>query len=207
MFIKITLTLFLILSSSTANSKKGEKIYSILCDKKAIELLSYTSKEKLANLIKTKNLCSNIDEKKLQNVVEFLTQKEIKTIKTVKIPKDAKCQICGMFVAKYPKWVATIKDKNGKIYYFDGVKDMMKYYFKSKKPDVRILVNNYYTTKPIDATKAWYVVGGDVYGPMGNELIAFKTKEDAEIFLNEHHGEKIVKFADITQTLIYGLDN
>lgn len=204
MFIKITLTLFLILSSLTANSKKGEKIYSILCDKKEIELLSYTSKEELTKLIKTKNLCSNIDEKKLQNVVEFLTQKEIKTIK---IPKDAKCPICGMFVAKYPKWVTTIETKNSKIYYFDGIKDMMKYYLESKKPDMKILANDYYTTKPIDATKAWYVVGGDVYGPMGNELIAFKTKEDAKIFLNEHHGEKIVKFTHITQTLIYGLDN
>ncbi len=207
MFIKITLISLLLLNSLTANTKKGEKIYNILCDKKPIELLEYTSKEELTKLIKTKNLCSNIDETKLQNVVEFLTQKEIKTIKTFQIPKDAKCQICGMFVAKYPRWVAIIEDKDGKIYYFDGIKDMMKYYFETKKSDIKILVNNYYTTRPIDATKAWYVVGSNVYGPMGNELPAFKTKEDAKIFLNEHHGEKIVKFAQITQTLIYTLDN
>ena len=25
------------------------------------------------------------------------------------IPKDAKCPVCGMFVAKYEKWIATIK--------------------------------------------------------------------------------------------------
>ncbi len=203
MFIQITLILFLIYGSLLADNKKGAKIYSILCDKEAIELLDYNSKDELIKLIQTKNLCSNMDDIKLQSVAEFLTKKEIKIIK---IPQDAKCPICGMFVAKYPKWVATIEIKNDKTYYFDGVKDMMKYYFDLKDFKGDIWVNNYYTLLPLDALKAWYVMGSNIYGPMGNELIAFKTKEDAKSFLNEHHGQKIVKFNQITQKLIYDLD-
>ncbi len=48
------------------------------------------------------------------------------------IPSDAKCHVCGMFVAKYANWAATIKtDKE--TFYFDGVKDMMKFYFEPTK--------------------------------------------------------------------------
>ena len=48
------------------------------------------------------------------------------------IPKDTKCPVCGMFVAKYEKWIAAIKtDKES--FYFDGVKDMMKFYFEPTK--------------------------------------------------------------------------
>jgi nitrous oxide reductase accessory protein NosL len=82
----------------------------------------------------------------------------------------------------------------------------MKYYFDLKDFKGDIWVNNYYTLLPLDALKAWYVMGSNIYGPMGNELIAFKTKEDAKSFLNEHHGQKIVKFSQITQKLIYDLD-
>jgi len=117
-----------------------------------------------------------------------------------------------MFTAKYPKWVATIKEKDGKTYYFDGVKDMMKYYFDperyhhKKQAFTEILVSDYYTLKPITAKDAWYVIGANIYGPMGNEFIPFKTDADAQEFLKEHFGKKIVKFSEITEDLVYSLD-
>ena len=47
-------------------------------------------------------------------------------------PTD-KCPVCGMFVAKYPDFVARISFKDGSYAFFDGVKDMMKYYFNLAK--------------------------------------------------------------------------
>ena len=47
----------------------------------------------------------------------------------IEVPEDAKCPVCGMFVSKYPKWVAQIKIKMDIYHYFDGVKDMMKFLF------------------------------------------------------------------------------
>ena len=44
-----------------------------------------------------------------------------------------KCPVCGMFVAKYPDWVAEIIFKDGSAVYFDGCKDMFKYYFNLKR--------------------------------------------------------------------------
>ena len=47
-------------------------------------------------------------------------------------PAD-KCPVCGMFVAKYPDFVAQIVFKDGTCAFFDGVKDLMKYYFDLAK--------------------------------------------------------------------------
>jgi copper chaperone NosL len=128
-------------------------------------------------------------------------------------PKD-KCAVCGMFVAKYPDFIATIKFKDGTFAFFDGPKDMFKYYFDIKKynpskqqGDIRaIYVNDYYTLKPIDAYKAIYVIGSDINGPMGGELIPFRNQAAAEAFMKDHNGKSSIKFKDVTFSLVKTLD-
>jgi copper chaperone NosL len=46
------------------------------------------------------------------------------------------------------------------------------------------------------------VVGSDVHGPMGHELIPFSTRAGAESFLADHHGKQILSFAEITPELV-----
>jgi len=70
-----------------------------------------------------------------------------------------------------------------------------------------VTVKDYYSKKDIDALKAFYVIWGDVYGPMGNEPIPFSTEAAAKTFLQEHHGKKILRFKDITLKLLHSLDN
>jgi nitrous oxide reductase accessory protein NosL len=128
-------------------------------------------------------------------------------------PAD-KCPVCGMFVAKYPDFLAQITFADGFQAWFDGVKDMMKYYFDlpkyqpGKKPeDIKtIMVADYYALKPIDGLKAFYVVGSDVYGPMGRELIPFAEEAAAKEFLTDHKGQAILTFPQITPEVIKGLD-
>jgi nitrous oxide reductase accessory protein NosL len=125
-----------------------------------------------------------------------------------------KCPVCGMFVAKYPDFLAQIVFKDGSRDFFDGVKDMMKYYFELGKyrkdkqlTDIAaIWVTDYYSLSPIDGQKAYYVVGSDVYGPMGKELIPFKEEAEAKDFLKDHAGQQIYRFNDITKEVIKPLD-
>lgn len=217
MFLKILITISLILSFINADNakaiKKGKKIYNVLCDKKAISTILYDTPQELEYQIKDKNYCTHINNQKLKSVVLYLTNQNLSDTKnSIHVPKGSKCPVCGMLTAKYPKWVATIQEQDGKLHYFDGVKDMLKYYFDPeryhhKKQTVKdILVSDYYTLKPISAKEASYVIGSNIYGPMGNEFIPFKTKADAKEFLKEHFGKKIVKFDEITEDLVYSLD-
>ncbi len=61
--------------------------------------------------------------------------------------------------------------------------------------------------KFIDHDKAYYVVGSDVLGPMGHELIPFASEKDAKTFLVDHRGQKILHFKDVTPELLDKLDH
>jgi copper chaperone NosL len=128
-------------------------------------------------------------------------------------PKD-KCPVCGMFVAKYPDFVAVLTFKDGTRAFFDGVKDMMKYYLNlqkynpsKKRNDIaQIHVTDYYSMGFIDGFKAFYVSGSDIHGPMGKELIPFEKEGDAHEFLKDHKGKAVLRFQDITNDVVKRLD-
>jgi len=134
--------------------------------------------------------------------------------KPVKPAKSDKCPVCGMFVAKYPDFLAQIIFKDGTYAVFDGAKDMFKFYLNPAKftpgrkaSDIdAVYVTDYYSLKPIDGPSALYVVGSDVFGPMGRELIPFEKMSDAEEFKKDHKGTSVLKFRDITPIVLKGLD-
>jgi len=119
-----------------------------------------------------------------------------------------------MFVYKYPDWVGEIIFKDDSVFFFDGAKDLFKYYFNLKKYNPKkiqadidsMYVTEYYDLKLINARDAFYVIGSDVYGPMGNELIPFANEPDAREFMKDHKGKKILKFDSITPRAIKSLD-
>ncbi|MBF0247358.1 MAG: nitrous oxide reductase accessory protein NosL [Alphaproteobacteria bacterium] len=124
------------------------------------------------------------------------------------------CPVCGMLVAKYREWVATVVYKDGHAHHFDGAKDMFKFLFDMAKygdghtpGDIeRIGVTEYYDLRKIDAKGAFYVVGSDVTGPMGHELVPFASRADAEAFLADHRGVRVLEFPDVTAGLPAMLD-
>jgi nitrous oxide reductase accessory protein NosL len=131
----------------------------------------------------------------------------------VKVSRDTRCSVCGMFVAKYPNWLARIHYNNPeKVQFFDGVKDMMVFYFNPERFDgfprqkiKEILVKDYYSLEWLSAQKAFFVIGSDIYGPMGHELIPFSSMEAAENFMKDHHGKEILTFDRISEELIESL--
>ena len=126
------------------------------------------------------------------------------------VSPDIRCSVCGMFVAKYPNWLTTIHyDDLKKVRFFDGVKDMMVFYFDPEqyngppREEIKdILVKDYYSLQWLSAKEALYVIGSDVYGPMGHELIPFSSRDGAENFMKDHHGKEILTFDKITPELI-----
>ncbi|RMG70478.1 MAG: nitrous oxide reductase accessory protein NosL [Nitrospirae bacterium] len=119
-----------------------------------------------------------------------------------------RCPVCGMKAAMYPKWTAEIVFKDGSYAAFDGPKDMFRFYFNMKKygskkttDDISaIYVTEYYTTQQVKATDpdVYFILGSDVYGPMGVELVPVKGKTQAETFMKDHKGKKMVQFKDVT---------
>lgn len=123
--------------------------------------------------------------------------------------RDEKCPVCGMFVYKYPDWVAELLFKDGGRAVFDGAKDLFRYLFDMRqfggtkgRGDVAVLfVTDYYTLEPTDARQAFYVIGSEVFGPMGKELVPFARRGDAEEFLRDHGGRRIIVFDEVEREL------
>lgn len=121
-----------------------------------------------------------------------------------------KCAVCGMFVSKYPAWSARVVFKDSTYAWFDGPKDLFTYLFDLKKHNPgqsqstvsAVMVKDYYTLKAVDGRKAFYVIGSDVYGPMGHELVPFEKMTDAQGFLNDHKGKKILRYGEITPAVL-----
>ena len=119
-----------------------------------------------------------------------------------------------MFVVKYPDFLAEIIYKDGTYAVFDGSKDMFKYLFNLQKYNPAqktenidsIYVTDYYQLALIDGYKATYVIGSDIYGPMGKEPIPFAKEADAQGFKKDHKGKSLLKFKEITPEIIKGLD-
>ncbi|MBN8489403.1 MAG: nitrous oxide reductase accessory protein NosL [Burkholderiales bacterium] len=129
-------------------------------------------------------------------------------------PRDT-CPVCGMFVAPYRMWVATVLWRDGRAVHFDGAKDFFKYLAELPKYEPRrqrgdivaMAVTDYYATARIDAREAWYVIGSDVLGPMGHELVPHDTEADAKEFMADHKGRRVLRFSDATLALALALDD
>jgi copper chaperone NosL len=127
--------------------------------------------------------------------------------------RDA-CPVCGMLVARYPAWIGTVQYQDGDADHFDGAKDLFKYLFDLSRfapgrqaTDIRAIgVTEYYGLTRIDARSAWYVIGSDVLGPMGHELVPLATSEDAEEFARDHGGTRVLRFDEVTPELLLDLD-
>jgi len=125
-----------------------------------------------------------------------------------------KCPVCGMFVSKYPDWVATVTFKDSTVLYFDGAKDFFTWYHnmqrytpaRNQASISAISVNDYYTLKPVDARQAHFVIGSDVYGPMGKELVPFGKSSDAHAFLKDHKGKMVLRFSDVTPKVLKSME-
>jgi nitrous oxide reductase accessory protein NosL len=196
----------------------GKKIFNKACSK-SIDPLEYSKINQLKADIKNNKKCGKLKEKQLQAVALYLwdiKRKETGKEQFISVEEHEKCPVCGMFVYKYPKWAARVEmNLAGKDHHevFDGVKDMLKFYFNPSKwgkyDGIKIngmQVTDYYSQKAINAHKAFYVIGSDVHGPMGHELIPFITEGDAQVFMKDHQGKQIVIFNEITEEQVYDLD-
>ena len=200
---------------------KGKKIFDKKCNQNIDVSDFFEINELKANLATG---CKKLSERHLQAAALYLWDIKRKAVQgeakgAIVINDEEKCPVCGMFTYKYHKWVAQIfytHNEHEHHFSFDGVKDLMKFYFNPmawgdynsfKIENIsKILVTDYYTQKAIDASKAFYVLHSDIYGPMGHELIPFENIEDAKTFMSDHRGKKILTFKEIDLEEIGKLD-
>lgn len=124
--------------------------------------------------------------------------------------KDDRCPVCGMFVNKYPKWAAGLIFQSGARYFHCCPKCMVhnlhhvpKYQPGETRENIRqIWVTEYYTTKQMDAREVLFVVGTNLAGPMGLDLIPVAGARAAESLEKDYNGQFILRLDQITPDIL-----
>lgn len=140
-----------------------------------------------------------------------------------KVDLAAECPVCGMVIGGPKRQGAsvTFKDghlagfhgvaaavfKDGRVVGFEGARCLFIYnsvpqtYNVDVKDIARQFVTDFTTKKIIDLSQAFLVLGSNVKGPMGYELIPFSSQEDATKFAAENDGKWIVQLHEVARSI------
>jgi copper chaperone NosL len=135
---------------------------------------------------------------------EMITRNRISKEKIVE-PSDNKdiCPVCGMYPARYPKNKCQLQTTDAEVVHFCSTQCLFEFlanpgkYAKNSTEAKFIWVIDFQNGQWIYARSAFYVIGSDLPGPMGNEAFPFASKENATAFIAAHSGE-ILRFDRVT---------
>ena len=193
---------------------RGAKVARLLCRSDALRALDLNASD-AALRTRFKTACPDLDNEEYPALLAYLRHRSAASAPLPSIrpvPRSARCPVCGMVSNLYPAWTTLMVMRDGKKFYFDGIKDLMRFYLDEaryrydRRRIAHLVVQDFYGLAPLDARKAWYVIDSDVRGPMGRELVPLRTRQQAETFLGDHHGRGIVRFEAITPRLLSTLD-
>lgn len=118
----------------------------------------------------------------------------------IKYGTDA-CHTCKMTLMD-KKFGAELVTEKGKIYKFDDVNCMMKYYNESQDPSqfkYKLVVDFSQPEKLIPANDAFYLKSADIKSPMASQIAAFEKKENLDALQKELNGIYMVWGELVTQ--------
>ena len=129
------------------------------------------------------------------------------------IPADARCPVCGMYPARFPRWAAQAVFKDGASHFFDSPIDLFAFLQRIDRHNKRYAledvaagyVTDFETGQWIEVNNAFFVSGSTVFGPMRDaDLPAFSTRKSAGTFAHSRGG-KVLASTQITPELIQSL--
>ncbi|MGC8605253.1 MAG: nitrous oxide reductase accessory protein NosL [Desulfomonilaceae bacterium] len=134
-----------------------------------------------------------------------------------------KCPVCGMMIggASGPPVAVTYENghvagfagvaaavfKDGHVVGFEGARCLFIYNSLPQKFNIDIgdishqFVTDFVSKKLIDLSAAYLVLGSKVKGPMGYDLIAFTSKDNAADFARKYDGKWIVQLHEIPKSV------
>jgi copper chaperone NosL len=125
------------------------------------------------------------------------------------------CPVCRMDVKAADAATSEIFYSDGTKLMFETAGDMLTFYNAPEKYEVteaqkdrgkidRIIMKDYNSKADIDARRATLVYKSRVNGPMGPDVFAFQSQDEARSFV-ETNGGSLLTFADLTPEMVRNL--
>ena len=100
-------------------------------------------------------------------------------------------------------WTAELVSNDGKVVAFDTPRCALSAWRSGKAPAASMRVREYYDASgPMrDATGLRFMLGGDVVGPMGSDLVPVDPSR-ASKFIQDHEADRALKLDEITTDVL-----
>lgn len=129
------------------------------------------------------------------------------------IPAEARCPVCGMYPARFPRWAAQTLFRDGAAQYFDSPVDLFVFLHRVDRYNRSYTLNDvaasfvtdFESGQWIELQKAFFVRGSAALGPMRDaDLPAFASRAAADGFIRRRGGQ-VLTFTQVTPELIRSL--
>jgi len=129
------------------------------------------------------------------------------------VPAEARCPVCGMYPARFPRWAAQIIFKDGSAHFFDSPVDLFMFLEEPKRFDAThtaedaaaMYVADHRSGTWLEARQAAFVIDSSARGPMrGPDLPAFADLAAAQAFVAERGGRALA-FDEVDRSVMNGL--
>ena len=130
------------------------------------------------------------------------------------VASDARCPVCGMYPARFPKWKAQIVFKDGDTAAFESLLDLLRYSqdlarYSNGRHTVSDISKRYVTDYVdgnwLEAHQAFFVIGSATTGPMGEPaVLPFASHQAADAYAKDRGG-KVLEFGQITPEVMADL--
>lgn len=115
-----------------------------------------------------------------------------------------RCDLCGMRVGADSGWRAGGESAEGAPLAFDTPKCLFRRHHE--RGEVRdAWVIEYYSQQRRPARELFFVIGSDLEGPMGRDLVPVAGREAAERLMRDHHGQRVLAFDEVTREVTAAL--
>lgn len=129
------------------------------------------------------------------------------------IAKEQRCPVCGMYPARFPKWMSQVVFRDNTTAAADSPTDLFRFLHNMAKYDRKhtakdigaIYFTDYAKGGWVSSAQAFFVGGSKAAGPMNQpDLPAFSSRESAEKFARDNGG-KVLAFDEITPAVVAAL--
>ena len=115
--------------------------------------------------------------------------------------KSARCKHCGMKIDPASAWHTELVGDDGKVTAFDTPRCALTSWRSGTTPAKTIRVQEYYDRKPRDGHEVRFVIGGDVVGPMGPDLVPVDPPRSSK-FIQDHSADRALALDEITTQVL-----
>jgi hypothetical protein len=116
-------------------------------------------------------------------------------------PAELRCKYCGMKIDPSSAWRAELTTADGSTAAFDAPRCALASWRSGATPARSLRVQEYYDRTWRNAEELRFVVGGDVVGPMGKDLVPVDPSRTTK-FIQDHAADRALRLDEITMDVL-----